>query len=287
MIHLTVDDFLDSFDRSDSYSAKSGYHAFEAFSNGDYKSFRELADRFSVSYPTVRQWNQIKPLTGKKPIPSYVRKVEVLQELDLLPLDDSKSLFPFFKELYLYTLFSGNIYQKNNNTYDVNLSNSFDKLELLGKKLRDVFSLDYYIKNRDNANVLLYSSDESGVASALNQLLVAVGCPVGAKKEQVVSIPDFVDVDSLVYYGFKLRGHCNPPPILNTFRLWSSPEDVATRTLDGFKRKLNGLPFNFDFQLFDDNRRVIGDKTPTLKVPVNSRVYLSDFLNNYKSVLPV
>jgi hypothetical protein len=69
--------------------------------------------------------------------------------------------------------------------------------------------------------------------------------------------------------------------------LWSSPEDVATRTLDGFKRKLNGLPFNFDFQLFDDNRRVIGDKTPTLKVPVNSRVYLSDFLNNYKSVLPV
>ena len=250
MIHLTVDDFLASFDRPDSYSAISGYHAFDAFSRGDYVSFRELADRFGVSYPTVRQWNQVKPLTGKKPVPSYVKNVRSLEDFGLLPLDDSSKFFPFFKELFLYTLFSGSIYQKNNNTYDVCLSNSPVKLELLGEALSSVFSVDYTIKTCNNSNNLMYSSDESGVASALNQLLVAVGCPVGAKKGQVVSIPDFVDVDSLVYYGFKLRGHCNPPPILNTFRLWSSPESVARETLSNFERKLVSLPFNFVFQLF-------------------------------------
>lgn len=272
-----INDLLDFYDYgSRSYTAHDVYRLFQKLEVGNYSSLKELAGAHGIPYRTIRNW-----ASGASK-PTCIKHIEALRNLNLLPLDENAKIFPYFEELYLYTLLSGSVHKKKNrrNVYIIQLSNHKDELEKTARVIRDEFKAEVEVSDDDGRFHLRFNHP------GLTNLLVAAGQPVGDINKQVVEVPDFIDADSLTYYAFMLRGrHCKTiPKNFDGFYLWTASEWTAEQTLDNFLQKLGNSNFFFHGEIHKNNDpNKIHHYTPFIYIKKSQRKPLLSFLKYYKA----
>jgi len=275
---VSLDDFLDSFEftgkfKDKSYSPRDMYNAYTDFESGNYISLTSLAKNYGLLKSTCYSWKN----EGK--IPICVKHIKSLDNIDLLPLTNSSNNFHFFKELFLYTLLSGYIYETSENNYSFELCGSSKGVDLnkVSNKISEIIGLDYKLNRKVN-----FSSPDN-LTGALSRLLYLTGIPLGDKKDWEVMIPDWVDTNSFIYYACKLKGVYSHNKITG-FCLWSTDNDNAIKSADNVIKFLSKSSFSLKKNINKDYRN---NKYIHLTVTSSQQPFLELFLKNYKPILPV
>ncbi|MFA5406303.1 MAG: hypothetical protein WC307_03020 [Candidatus Nanoarchaeia archaeon] len=283
---VSLDDFLDSFDFSKkNYTPKYCYDAFNSLHNNT-QSF------VAKSYPLLSANAFSKWSAGS--IPFFIRQVKSLEKDGLLPLSDYAVLFSHFKELFLHTLLSGSICKdKKSDTYTLSLSNTKDNLVITSEVIKDEFGIVANVnenKKPKDSSYLRISSNSDGLAQGLTRLLMLSGIPLGEKKDFDLCIPDFIDVESFIYYAVNLKSLNSyyKRDVVSGFNLWTSNKVTAQKNLDYVLDFLNKGSIQFKGYLYEaSGNSKAGSFVPSIIVTKNHLPFFEMLLKVYKPLYGV
>lgn len=294
---VSINDFLDSFEEGKYNSTRSTYRLIEAYqellNRGD-KSIHSISRNYpDIGLSSFKRW-------AKGTIPRLIQQINALKEYELLPLYDNTKLLPYFKEIYLHTLFSGCLVKSKALGQDYNDSytfkfheNSFNKLNDISKIIKNTFDYECAIDTKKNCFELRSGAERNTyVASGLARLLLCTGLPTTEKKNYNMTIPDWIDVESFLYFACKFKPvYSNNKKRFNKkiigFYLWLTDNVNADTNADTVIKFIKDNSYFKAKKQFHNFSRDQTTKTPQIIIEPDQRIDLNNLITNYKSVLGV